>query len=103
MCVQVEPVAWRAEAERLAPQLARLHLPPGAAAGVDQEWLARWQSTCQLQQQLGGIAQQLQAGLPAMQQRVGDDLQRLLQAEQRINQEMAGPMGELGWAAKHSA
>jgi hypothetical protein len=97
---QVDPLAWKAEAERLAPQLARMHLPPSqaaaAAAGSDQEWLARWQTTRQLQQQLDVLVQQLQGGsaLPGVQQRVAEDLGRLLQVEQRVNQDMAEPLGE---------
>jgi hypothetical protein len=99
---QVDPIAWKAEAERLAPQLARIHLPSGqtaaAAAGLDQEWLGRWQTTRQLQQQLGSLVQQLQGGpaLPGVQQRVAEDLQRLRQVEQRVNQDMAEPLGECG-------
>jgi hypothetical protein len=98
---QVDPLAWKAEAERLAPQLARIHLPPGqtaAATGFDQEWLARWQTTRQLQQQLGSLVQQQLWGgsaLAGVGQRVAGDVQRLLQVEQRVNQAMAEPLGEL--------
>ncbi|WIA30784.1 hypothetical protein OEZ86_000843 [Tetradesmus obliquus] len=67
-----------------------------AAAGLDQEWLARWQATRQLQQQLATLVQQLQGGaaLPGVQQRVAADMQRLVQVEQRMNQEMDEPLGE---------
>ncbi|WIA10744.1 hypothetical protein OEZ85_010915 [Tetradesmus obliquus] len=101
---RVDPLAWKAEAERLAPQLARIYLPPGqaaaAAAGLDQEWLARWQATRQLQQQLATLVQQLQGGaaLPGVQQRAAADMQRLVQVEQRINQEMDEPLGQFSQA-----
>jgi mannitol-specific phosphotransferase system IIBC component len=63
---------------------------------LDQEWLARWQTTRQLQQQLESLVQQLQgaSALPGVQQRVEEDLQRVLRVEQRVNHEMAEPLGE---------
>ncbi|KAF6254591.1 NimA-related protein kinase 6 [Scenedesmus sp. NREL 46B-D3] len=98
---QVDPSAWKAEARRLAPQLAQLRLPagdtpppPAAAACLEQEWLSRWHATRQLQQQLGTLVQQLQGApaLPGVQRRLAEELQRLLQVEQRVNQEMAEPL-----------
>lgn len=96
LLLQVDVAAWRAEVERLGPQLARIHIPAATAAqpGLTQEWLSRWQSTKQLQQQMAGLVQQVSSSLPHVQQQVAGDVERLGQTEDRLNRQLAESLGD---------
>lgn len=95
--MQVDVVAWHAETERLGPQLTRIHVPAAATdqAGLTQEYLSRWQSTKQLQQQLAELLGQVSSSLPTVQQQVAGDMERLTQTEDRLNRQFASSLSEL--------
>lgn len=88
----VDPVAWRSELERLAPQLGRIKISrsadvAGGAARV-AEWELRLQELQGARAQLAQQAQGLEPGLGRLAQLVGDELARLDALEARLNDQL---------------
>ncbi len=85
----VDPVAWRSELERLAPQLGRIKISRSAdvAGGASRvaEWELRLQELQGARAQLEQQAQGLEPGLARLAQLVGDELARLDALEARLN------------------
>ncbi len=79
-------MAWRAEAERLAPQLSRIKVSASAlAAGGLGEWSQRWD---RVRAALGVLRSEAPPALDALRRlsaRVGEQLERVAAAERRLN------------------
>ncbi|KAG2445635.1 hypothetical protein HXX76_000245 [Chlamydomonas incerta] len=79
---QVDPIAWRQELERLAPQLGRIKISAEAAAG---DWAQRWSQTKEQLATLAGAAPDVRATLGKLGDGVTRDLDRIQTSEQRLN------------------
>ncbi|GIL47112.1 hypothetical protein Vafri_4022 [Volvox africanus] len=86
---QVDPVAWRQELERLAPQLGRIKISAEAAAG---DWSHRWQQIKDLLAALAATAPDANASLGRLRAAVSRDLERIETTERRLNDNTASLM-----------
>ncbi len=83
---QVDPVAWRLEAERLAPQLSRIKVSASAvAAGGLGEWATRWDRTKAALQAFKNDAPPAMHALERVAGEVGRDMERIETSERRVN------------------
>jgi hypothetical protein len=77
---QVDPVAWRAELERLAPSLSRIRVPAsslGGAASGGGDWVLRWEKGRAALSEVTAGAPALVDPLTRIAAAVGDDLERI--------------------------
>ena len=84
---QIDPEAWRAELERLAPRLSRILLPAngsGAASGWD-EWHSRWQGFKSSAKGISVAAPEAAGALAKSGSVVAEDLDRIAATERRLN------------------
>ncbi|KXZ47461.1 hypothetical protein GPECTOR_35g899 [Gonium pectorale] len=79
---QVDPIAWRQEVERLAPQLRRIKIPAEMAAG---DWSQRWQQTKEQVATLAQAAPDATASLGKIGSSVTQELDRIDTSERRLN------------------
>jgi hypothetical protein len=92
---QVDPAAWRAELERLAPQLRHLRVPAGGsaagtgAAGWDHRLRGARAASAQLQEQ----AQQACPALARLGRQVGQELGGVEALEARLNSQLQQQVG----------
>ncbi|EFJ50892.1 NimA-related protein kinase 6 [Volvox carteri f. nagariensis] len=86
---RVDPVAWRQELERLAPQLGRIKISAAAAAG---DWSQRWHQTKELLAALVAATPDTNASLGRLGAAVSRDLERIETTERRLNDSTTGLM-----------
>lgn len=84
---QVDPVAWRRELERLAPQLSRIKVKAHAVGGVGPaaDWGLHWESTKKSLRAVQESTPEVMAALRSVSAVVGQDLESISSTERRLN------------------